>query len=201
MFSIRCWRRVFVLGAYSVVLQCGHLCNLATCSRCAISPPMRNGHRCDAAACATWLRARMLALTHSLTRAHMHACSHARMRAHATQRNARMHARACMHARTAPQSETAARNTTQRNATQCKATQSTTTQRSAAGVETGCYVELTRHFLTCANARVLASVKMRSDTLRSKAHGSFRSTFSPTMQKTRCECLFLIELGFTHKFS
>ena len=30
---------------------------------------------------------------------------------------------------------------------------------------------------------------------------SFRSTLSPTMQKTRCGYLFLVELGFTHKFS
>jgi hypothetical protein len=30
---------------------------------------------------------------------------------------------------------------------------------------------------------------------------SSRSTLSPTMQKTRCGYRFLIELGFTHKFS
>ena len=30
---------------------------------------------------------------------------------------------------------------------------------------------------------------------------SFRFTLSPTMQKTRSEYLFLIELGFKHKFS
>ena len=71
----------------------------------------------------------------------------------------------------------------------------------ALGVETRCYAGLERRFLDmCKWARVDERKTAKSCTQTQK-EWSFRSILSPTMQKTRCGYLFLVELGFTHKFS
>ena len=71
----------------------------------------------------------------------------------------------------------------------------------ALGVETRCYAGLERRFFDmCKWARVDERKTAKSCTQTQK-EWSFRSILSPTMQKTGCGYLFLVELGFTHKFS